>query len=403
MARGPSGRDPRLDFFRGIAMFIILIAHVPGNAWGRFIPARFGPSDATEMFVFCSGFAAAIAFGGTFLRAGFVVGCLRILHRCWQIYWAHLGVFFVIATVCYLATQAFAEPDYIDKLNLTRFFADPGRGLVGLFTLTYVPNYFDILPMYFVVLLMTPILIALYRLHLAAAIAFSVGLYLAVWVTGLQLPAEWWSDRPWFFNPFAWQLLFFTGFALSAGWIKAPPAHPWLVAAAAIWVVLMVPLHWYPIWRDSETLQAIYAVVATERMKTNFHWLRYVHFLALAYLAVVLLKGREHALLAPVFAPIVKVGQQALATFMAGMVYSWCGGIFLDQAGRSYLTVPLVNLVGFAWLIAVAYIVGWYKSTPWKRRPAPAETPPATTGRPTAPAPADRRPGLAAGTVPAGE
>jgi hypothetical protein len=78
-------RDPRLDVFRGLAMFIIFIAHLPGNPWNAYIPARFGPSDATEMFVFCSGFASAIAFGGTFNRDGFGVGTLRVLHRCWQI------------------------------------------------------------------------------------------------------------------------------------------------------------------------------------------------------------------------------------------------------------------------------------------------------------------------------
>ena len=52
-------RDPRLDFYRGIAMFIILVAHIPTNAWANWIPARFGFSDATEIFVFCSGMASA--------------------------------------------------------------------------------------------------------------------------------------------------------------------------------------------------------------------------------------------------------------------------------------------------------------------------------------------------------
>ena len=71
-------REARLDFFRGLAMFIIFIAHLPLNPWNDWIPARFGPSDATEMFVFCSGFASAIAFGGTFRRHGFAIGTLRI-------------------------------------------------------------------------------------------------------------------------------------------------------------------------------------------------------------------------------------------------------------------------------------------------------------------------------------
>ena len=59
-------RDPRLDFFRGLGMFIIFIAHLPWNSWALYIPARFGFSDATEIFVFCSGMASAIAFGRIF-------------------------------------------------------------------------------------------------------------------------------------------------------------------------------------------------------------------------------------------------------------------------------------------------------------------------------------------------
>jgi len=67
-------RDLRLDFFRGIAMFIILFAHTPGNFITSWIPARWGFSDATEIFVFCSGMASAIAFGATFDRAGVLLG-----------------------------------------------------------------------------------------------------------------------------------------------------------------------------------------------------------------------------------------------------------------------------------------------------------------------------------------
>src|SRR5690606_16367543 len=79
-------RDPRLDFFRGLGMYIILIAHISGNPWTLWIPARFGFSDATEIFVFCSGMASAIAFGAVFSKAGWVMGALRIMHRVWQVY-----------------------------------------------------------------------------------------------------------------------------------------------------------------------------------------------------------------------------------------------------------------------------------------------------------------------------
>ena len=218
-----TGRDPRLDVFRGLAMAIILIAHIPGNPVTEFIPARFGPSDAAEMFVFCSGFASAIAFGGTFRRAGFALGTLRIAHRCWQIYWSHLALFITVAALCVAGSALPGAVDYVHALWLQQFFAEPRQGLLHLVTLTYVPHYFDILPMYMAVLAMVPAVMALARLGPAAPLAACITLYLAQLALGWDLPAEWWSDRPWFFNPFAWQLLFFSGFAFATGWLPAPP------------------------------------------------------------------------------------------------------------------------------------------------------------------------------------
>src|SRR6056297_46548 len=90
-------RDPRLDFYRGIAMIIILFAHTPGNFFTLWIPARWGFSDATEIFVFCSGMASAVAFGRTFDRAGWTLGSLRVGYRVWQVYWAHIAMFLTVA------------------------------------------------------------------------------------------------------------------------------------------------------------------------------------------------------------------------------------------------------------------------------------------------------------------
>ena len=74
-------RDPRLDVFRGIGMLIILLAHVPNDHWALWIPARFGFSDATEMFVFLSGMASAIAFGRLFDREGIAMLTARVAQR----------------------------------------------------------------------------------------------------------------------------------------------------------------------------------------------------------------------------------------------------------------------------------------------------------------------------------
>jgi hypothetical protein len=375
-------RDPRLDFFRGIAMLIIFVAHVPQNLWTLYIPARFGWSDATEMFVFCSGFAAAIAFGGTFVKASFWYGAIRILYRVWQIYAAHISMFMFILAVVVAADMLMVAPDmsYVDQLNLGWFLENTGQGLAGLFTLTYVPNYFDILPMYIGALVLVPIMMALARLHPLLAVGFSAALYCAAWAFDLHLPAEWTSDRGWFFNPFTWQLLFFTGFALSMRWIKAPPIKRPLVIMAAVFVVVTIPAANWAFAQHFEVLRDFRVLIWDLQDKTFFGPLRYLHFLALAYLAIALVKGRERYLLQDWARPIITVGQNSLAVFLLSMGMARVAGMVLDQIGRNGLTFALVNLGGMVVLIGFAYWCTMLKKQPWKTMAPRAER--STSGTP---------------------
>ena len=365
---GAAPREARVDFFRGIAMFIIFIAHLPLNPWNDYIPARFGPSDATEMFVFCSGFASAIAFGGSFRRHGFAIGTLRIVHRCWQVYWSHLGLFLTVAGIAVMGTWWSGSVDYVEALYLQHFFAEPRQGIAGLVTLTYVPNYFDILPMYIVVLAMVPAVMALARLGPSMALAGCVTLYLAQLAFNWDLPAEWWSDRPWFFDPFGWQLIFFTGFAFGSGWLPEPPRQRALIWAALLFVLAMVPLNWHPLWSRWEWLDQFSLLFVPLKDKTHFGILRYVHFLALAYLALCVVNPYRHTLSGCWAAPIVLVGQQALPVFLWSMSLAFALGILLDELGRSWITVGLAHIAGFASLVAVAALARLMRAQPWRQR-----------------------------------
>jgi hypothetical protein len=368
-------RDPRLDFFRGIGMFIILIAHITNNPWTLWIPARFGFSDATEMFVFCSGMASALAFGGLFGRAGWMMGTLRIAHRIWQVYWVHLGVFFVTLTLMLAlnATGIFAR-DEVSALNLMHFINSTGPNLIGLMTLTYVPNYFDILPMYIVILALIPVMMGLSKFDPRLAILTSLMLWLAA-TAGLNLPAELWFEKPstrqWFFNAFAWQLIFFSGFGLMIGWIPAPPVRRWLIAVAIVVVVLSIPFAWYKIIGQSEFIREWRRDWAFLISKSNFGILRFVHFLALAYLAWVaagvkgarLVRGGKSG---AVIALICRVGQQSLAVFAASMVLARVFGAFLYLAGGGWLAALVINVLAALSIIAVAKLAAFFKSQPWK-------------------------------------
>ena len=383
-------RDLRLDFFRGIGMFIILIAHITGNPWTLWIPARFGFSDATEMFVFCSGMASAIAFGAVFSRAGWMLGTLRILHRIWQVYWVHLGVFFLTLALMLALNMTGAFPrNEVNALNLLPFLNNTGPNLIGLLTLTYVPNFFDILPMYLVILALIPVMMALARVDVRLALLASLALWVAA-TAGLNLPAELWftkpSVRPWYFNPFAWQLVFFTGFALMAGWLPAPPVRRGLVWLAVGIVVLSVPFAWSKIIGQVEAIREIRKSASPLFDKTDFGVLRYVHFLALAYLAWVAVgpmgaRLRQTGWVGDGVALICRVGQQSLAVFAASMVMARVLGAVLNLAGNGPLAALAVNLAGFAMIIGVARLAAFFKSQPWKTataRPALAESDPAT-------------------------
>ena len=510
---GKKPRDLRLDFFRGMAMFIILFAHTPGNAWTLWIPARFGFSDATEIFVFCSGMASAMAFGAVFAKKSWFLGAARIAFRVWQVYWAHIGV--VLATTLMMVALdrlSFGEPGraYAETwFPIAGFFTRPADTLLGLFTLTYIPGLFDILPMYLVILALIPVVMTMHRLGGKEAVfAFIALTWLAanlagyarhtVDATDLTMVGEWarsvgqvfiWMNLPgipwledatWFFNPFGWQLVFFTGFSFAMGWLPAPPVNRILVWTAIAVILITVPFAWHKMFQwmtgylpqtwGGEFFWDARAVIDPLRWKSWVGGWRFVHFLAVAYLAwaavgvdgvrlrtgwgmvertatqrmvvrvltgIILILTAPYAYLNEIaFAapwldrwilstypliearylgiaqlvhlaalipfvwhsigdrwrrwlvrdaflatvPVIrKVGTQSLAVFMVSIVLSRFSGRWMDHmdawieaanpayiAGRDVWMLLLVNGTGAGILIATAYLVGWFKSQPWR-------------------------------------
>lgn len=398
-SRPATTRDLRLDFFRGIAMFIILFAHTPGNFITSWIPARWGFSDATEIFVFCSGMASAIAFGATFDRAGWLLGSARVVYRIWQVYWAHVGLFFATtALVVFLTDLDATTRNYWGQLNLWMLFVEGEHWenpniLFSFMTLQWVPNLFDILPMYMVILAMMPLIMVLSRVHLGLVAALMVTLWVFaqrdlmayLGLPYLNFTAEPWVgdddwQRRWFLNPFGWQLVFFTGFAFMRGWLPKPPVSPLLFGIALFVVLANIPLsnigvrefgfEWAREWR-MENRQWF--------SKTDFGLLRYVQFLALAYVAWVLAGDKGDRLVArgshalaqswqSTMTIILKVGQQSLAVFVVSIFVARFNGFAMDMLGRDTATVLAVNAFGCAMLILTAYSSGWFKSQPWRQR-----------------------------------
>ncbi|RYE79565.1 MAG: OpgC domain-containing protein, partial [Hyphomicrobiales bacterium] len=263
-------RDERLDLFRGLTMLIIFVAHLPANSWNAWIPARFGFSSGAELFVFCSGLASALAFGGVFTRRGLWLGTARIAYRIWQVYWAQVGLVLALIALAALLDRSFGLSVLAQQFQ--PLLADPERALLGLATLTWQPDYLDILPMYLVILALVPVMMLGRRLHIALPFLIAAGLYTVVWGRGLNLPGNPWNDAGWFLNPFAWQLVFFIGFFIGMNWLPVPRlGDRRLMFAAGFFILLSVPLSFWGILDHWPTAQAMRDLVIPASEKTDLH------------------------------------------------------------------------------------------------------------------------------------
>lgn len=364
--RPTAPRNLQLDFFRGLALMIIFINHMPFNPWFNYTPSRLGPSDAAETFVFLSGFAAAIAFGRSFRHAGLSLGSVRVLFRCSQIYLAHIVLFLLMSTLLVAVTSLDANSAQWQLDNLRYFFDHTQDALLALVTLRYVPNFIDILPMYLVIMLWLPLVWGLSRIHTLLAVGFSLSLYTAAWYWGWELPADPLSSRPWYFNPFCWQLVFFTGFAFGNGWLPIPTFNRSLIGLCLAYVAFCYPLEnpfgysqlpWFADFRER------YEALLN---KSHLGLLRYLHFLAMAYLVGGLMRQYAQQLQKPCFQPIIAMGQQSLPVFILGTCLSFLGGVILNDNEAGLAASTWVNIAGIGLMLLAAQLLNWLDQKPWK-------------------------------------
>src|SRR5271154_2608063 len=202
-------RDLRLDLFRGIALWLIFLDHIPRNIVSWITIRNFGFSDATEIFIFISGYTAAFVYGRAMRDRGFIVSSARILRRAWQIYVAHIFLFTIfMAEIAYVAAT-FDNPLYAEEMNILDFLKQPDVTIFQALLLKFKPVNMDVLPLYIMLLLLFPPMLWVLIRQPGFALAGSALMYVLAWNFDWNLPA--YPNGVWFFNPFAWQLLFVFG------------------------------------------------------------------------------------------------------------------------------------------------------------------------------------------------
>src|SRR5579883_3372787 len=147
-----TGRDLRLDLCRGIALWLIFLDHIPSNVVSWITIRNYGFSDATEIFIFISGYTAAFVYGRAMRERGFIVAGARILRRAWQIYVAHIFLFAIyMAEISYVAAT-FNNPLYAEEMKILDFLQQPDVTIFEALILKFKPVNMDVLPLYIVLL-----------------------------------------------------------------------------------------------------------------------------------------------------------------------------------------------------------------------------------------------------------
>src|SRR6201986_4540340 len=360
-------RELRLDLFRGLALWLIFIDHLPPNILTWFTIRNYGFSDATEIFIFISGYTAAFVYGRAMLDSGFVVATARILRRVWQIYVAHVFLFTIfLAEISYVANH-FENPLYSEEMGIMDFLKQPDITIVQALLLRFRPVNMDVLPLYIVLMAFLPLILWLMKWKADVTLALSALLYAATWQFDFYLSA--YPNGVWAFNPFAWQLLFVFGAWCAQGgarrmsrilssritlWISLA----YLLAAFYVTLTWNIPQmnNWLPRWLE----QWMYPID-----KTDLDVLRFAHFLALTAVVVRFLPKDWAGLKSPWLRPLILCGQHSLEIFCLGVFLAFAGHFVLAEvSGGPALHAVLhatVTIAGIVIMCAAAWLFSWYK------------------------------------------
>lgn len=375
------GRDLRLDLFRGVANWAIFLDHIPDNVVNWITTRNYGFSDAADLFVFISGYTASFVYARMMLERGFIVGATRLTKRVWQLYVAHIILFVIyIASISYLALR-FGDSDMINEFNVAGLVDNATETLrQGLF-LRFKPLNLDVLPLYIVLMgLFPPVLWFMLRKP-DLTMVLSIVLWLAARHYGLNLTA--YPAGQWYFNPYAWQVLFVFGAwcamggARRSGAVINSPITLWLCLGYLAFALVMTMAGRFP------TLGGMFPEwlfsAFNPNDKTNLAPYRFIHFVVIVILVIRFVPKEWPGLEWKIFDPLIVCGQQSLAVFCVGVFLSFVGHFELSMSSGSLLAQIFVSVAGIAIMTTVAYYISWSKKQdkPLKPPAKPAAASPA--------------------------
>ena len=240
-----------VDFWRGFALISIFINHIPGVFYERFTHRNFSLSDSAELFVFLAGWSLRHVVGRPEDPTPTRYLVFRLSGRALTLYAAHMTIVMLAIAMLAASARILENPLLLEWNNAAAVFNDPVDTHIGLVLLSHQLGYFDILPLYVVLMLLAPLIAVIHRTAPHLLVPASLAVYLSALISKITIPT-WPTEGQWFFNPLCWQMVFVLGFAISrergpGGWVRAN-ITALRMAAIPILIVgtLMVWFRWWP-------------------------------------------------------------------------------------------------------------------------------------------------------------
>jgi len=348
-----------VDFWRGYALLAIFINHIPNNFYERFTYKNISLSDSAELFVFLAGWSLRLMVGRPEDPRPTPEILFRVLGRAVTLYVAQMAIALIAIAMLAAAALHLANPLFLEWHNAAAVFYDPVRAHIGLVLLSHQLGYFDILPLYVVLMLVfAPVVAILHRTLPAFLLPLSALIYLSALVFKITVPT-WPTQGQWFFNPLCWQFVFVLGFWMSrergpGGWVRANVDRIRLIALPiVIGGALAVLMRWWP--DPTKMPEPKLLFIAGKTFVTP---LRLGHFLAL-----VVVFSAVFPLLTRTIPSIVTflslLGRNSLNVFCFGSLLSLGAQILHFVFGRGLVIDTLLVVSGILIMGVTAWLSEW--------------------------------------------
>lgn len=353
-------RELDLDAVRGFMLVWMALTHLP-TAITPWVNQPFGYFTSSEGFIFLSALFTGRIYYRLLTRGGVRKMSARLLVRTLRLYGYHvllLAFAFIVAARYAIGAHSVGLYNLLDYY----FAAGPSHAIVQSLLLIYRPPLLDIIPLYIIFLLMSPVVIVAatrigWRLILGGSFVLwflaQFGLREVSYAflshhAGLKIPL----NEMGAFNLWGWQLVWIVGMWCGVRWARDDfPAEKW---AKKLWVPSAVVAVAFCAVRYVQIFGLNLGQSSILFDKWHLGVVPVINSIAVALLLI-----RFRSFVKPLaIRPLVLMGQSSLQVFSAHFLFCFVGIGMMGAADRIYGGWKQVILVTctFAALLLVAKV-----------------------------------------------